>query len=191
VGIARVVIRTRQRLAALIARGPVLILDVIRYPHELRDPLDLELPDENAKKAGLDAREIQMAERLVEGMTGKWDPTKYKDEYFDALMGVIEEKAKTGQTEAIAAPDAPERPKAGERDLMALLKKSLDAAESGEIPHLAPPPFSAGTKKKTAKTAKTKTRGTRARAAARGGRWASKRTGRSGTSRARRSRKAK
>jgi DNA end-binding protein Ku len=127
VGIAKVVIRTKQRLAAVIPHDEVLVLEVLRYPHEIRKTSGLELPG-TGKKAGADPREVDMALRLVEGMSGDFDPTKYRDEYYDALMEVIEEKAKTGQIEAIEAPALPKSPKGGARDLMSLLKKSLEEA---------------------------------------------------------------
>lgn len=136
VGIAKVVIRTKQRLAAVIPRDKVLVLDILRYPHEIRDADNLELP-ESGKKAGVDPREIEMAVRLVEGMTGEWQPDKYKDDYYDALMKVIEEKAKTGQVEAIEAPATPAAPKES-KDLMSLLKRSLDEAAAPKARAKAP-----------------------------------------------------
>jgi DNA end-binding protein Ku len=125
VGIAKVVIRTRQYLAAVVARGDVLTLELMRYAHELRDPKDLDVPH---GKQGVSERELQMAERLVEGMVEKWDPEKYKDDYRRDLMKMIKERVEAGELEASSEPaPKPERPAGGQVvDLMALLKSSLE-----------------------------------------------------------------
>ena len=107
VGIAKVVIRTRQYLAAVVARGDVLTLELLRYAHELRDPSELDVP---GGKAGVTDREMEMAERLVEGMVEAWEPEKYKDNYRQELMKMIEKRVEAGQLESSSAP-AP-KPKA-------------------------------------------------------------------------------
>ncbi|HKI04004.1 MAG TPA: Ku protein [Thermoanaerobaculia bacterium] len=124
VGIAKVVIRTRQYLAAVVARGDVLTLELLRYAHELRDPSELEVPK---GKEGVSERELEMAERLVEGMVEAWDPEKYKDDYRKDLMKMIEERVEAGQLEESPEPAAkPERPAGNVVDLMALLKQSVE-----------------------------------------------------------------
>jgi DNA end-binding protein Ku len=124
VGIARVVIRTRQYLAAVVARGDVLTLELLRYAHELRDPDELDVPH---GKAGVTDREIDMAERLVEGMVSEWDPEKYKDEYRRDLMKMIEERVEAGQLESSPEPaPRPQRAASNVVDLMALLKQSVE-----------------------------------------------------------------
>jgi DNA end-binding protein Ku len=124
VGIAKVVIRTRQYLAAVVARGDVLTLELLRYPHELRDPSELDVPH---GKEGVSDREIDMAERLVEGMVSAWEPEKYKDTYRDDLMKMIEKRVEAGQLES--SPEPAPKPKADRSnvvDLMALLKQSVE-----------------------------------------------------------------
>ncbi|HSS50147.1 MAG TPA: Ku protein [Thermoanaerobaculia bacterium] len=126
VGIAKVVIRTRQYLAAVVARGEsdVLTLELMRYAHELRDPEDLDVP---RGKSGVSDKELQMAIRLVEGMEEAWDPDQYKDDYRNDLMKLIEERAESGELEGSTAPvPKPEATGAKVVDLMALLKQSLD-----------------------------------------------------------------
>jgi DNA end-binding protein Ku len=126
VGIAKVVIRTRQYLAAVVARGEsdVLTLELMRYAHELRDPEDLDVP---RGKSGVSEKELQMAMRLVEGMEEAWDPDQYKDNYRSDLMKLIEERAESGELEGSTAPvPKPEATGAKVVDLMALLKRSLD-----------------------------------------------------------------
>jgi len=127
VGIAKVVIRTRQYLAAVVARGEsdVLTLELMRYAHELRDPEDLDVP---RGKSGVSEKELQMAIRLVEGMEEAWDPDQYKDDYRSDLMKLIEERAESGELEGSTAPvPKPEAAGAKVVDLMAMLKQSLDA----------------------------------------------------------------
>ncbi len=124
VGIAKVVIRTRQYLAVVVARGDVLTLELLRYAHELRDPSELDVP---GGKAGVTDREIDMAERLVEGMVAAWDPEKYKDTYRQDLMKMIEKRVEAGQLES--SPEPAPKPKADRGnvvDLMALLKQSVE-----------------------------------------------------------------
>jgi DNA end-binding protein Ku len=129
VGIAKVVIRTRQSLAAVVARGDVLTLELLRYAHELRDPSELDVP-RGKEKVG--ERELQMAERLVEGMVTAWKPEKYKDDYRQDLMKMIEERVESGQLEASAEPaPRPARAASNVVDLMALLKQSVEQGGRG------------------------------------------------------------
>lgn len=125
VGIAKVVIRTRQYLSAVVARGDVLTLELLRFAHELRDPSELDVPK---SKEGVSARELDMAERLVEGMVDAWDPEKYKDDYRKDLMKTIKERAEAGQLEESPEPDEPKPQRKADNvvDLMALLKRSVE-----------------------------------------------------------------
>jgi DNA end-binding protein Ku len=125
VGIARVVLRTRQHLAALMVRGKALVLNLLRYPHELRSVADLDVP----KGAAVSPREAQMAKQLIDGMTGKWDPSRFKDEYRDDVMALVRKKIKSNQTHTILEPDeegASPAPRREVVDLMPLLKASLE-----------------------------------------------------------------
>lgn len=122
-GIASVVIRTKQYLAALVAEDDVLVLNTLRYADELKAPAELEIP-----KAKVTSKELDMALRLVEDMAGKWDPKKYKDTYREDLLKRIKEKVKAGQTEELTEPekDAAKPKSADVIDLMTLLKKSVE-----------------------------------------------------------------
>jgi DNA end-binding protein Ku len=153
VGIAKVVIRTRQYLAAVVARGDVLTLELLRYAHELRDPSELDIPK---GKEGVSERELEMAERLVEGMVEAWDPEKYKDDYRRDVMKMIEERVEAGQLESSPEPAAkPERPAGGQVvDLMALLKRSV---EEGGATKKSPAPKTAEKKTASKKTPAKKT----------------------------------
>jgi len=122
VGLATVVIRTREHLAALYAVENVLVLNTLRYANELRDPKDLKLP-EDLKSAKVTPKELDMAERLVDDMAVDFDPAKYHDTYRDDLLKMIEEKA---SGKAKAAPKAKRAPRGAEViDFAALLEKSL------------------------------------------------------------------
>src|SRR5262249_31322770 len=125
VGIARVVIRSRQHLAALLADGPVLVLNLLRFSHELRDPSALTLP--GAKSAAGSHQELKMAEQLVETMSGKWNPEKYRDEYHQDLLQMIDKKIKSGQTRVTEPVEAVRKPPRQGKvvDIMHLLRQSV------------------------------------------------------------------
>jgi DNA end-binding protein Ku len=128
VGIAKLVLRTRQRLAALVVWKDVIVANVLRYAYEVRDPAkELDLPEGSLEKQGISEKEIAMASQLVEGMSSEWDPTAFKDEYHDDVLALVEKKIKEGRGESIEtkAP-ARKKPKADVLDLMPLLKESLE-----------------------------------------------------------------
>lgn len=123
VGIAQVVLRTRQHLAALVPHDDVLVLLLLRYAHELRTPKEIDHP--TVGKATVSAAERRMAEQLVEGMSGPFEPGELRDTYFDDVMDLIDKKVKSGKPTAISHPKMP-KPKAGKVvDLADLLKQSL------------------------------------------------------------------
>jgi len=132
VALAKVVIRTRQHLAALVPHGPLLMLEILRYPHELRAADTLKLPPADITEAGLTETDLAIAAQLVEIISRPFDPSaeEYRDTYRDAVLALIERKAEGG---AVAAPE--EVPEAwaetGEViDITELLKASLEAARA-------------------------------------------------------------
>jgi DNA end-binding protein Ku len=134
VGIARVVLRTRQRLAALLVRDRVLVLDLLRYAHEIKGADEIDAPAKTTKAAGLTEAEIKMAEQLVAGMAGRWEPSRYKDTYHDDVLALVRRKVRSGKTHTILEPEAPsakESSRSDVMDLMPLLKRSI-AARAGE-----------------------------------------------------------
>ncbi len=162
VGIARVVIRTREYLAAVIARGPMLVLEVLRYPYEIRSADDLEVPGDDLDELGVSEKELKMAEMLVDQMVESWEPSKYKDRYRDDLLARIQEKIAAGETEAAAGAEVEEEPEAGAGvvDIMSLLKRSVErvgkareADESGGEEKAAKPSKGSGSGRKGRKTA--------------------------------------
>jgi len=128
VGIARVVLRTRQHVAALMVRGKALVLNLLRYPHELRSAESLDVPGKKGAQAAVSPREVQMAQQLIQGMTGKWNPARFKDEYRDDVMALVRKKIRSNQTHTILEPESEEErpvPRRDVVDLMPLLKASL------------------------------------------------------------------
>jgi len=129
VGVAEVVIRTAQHLAAVVPHDRALLLVTLRYADELLTPRDLDLTPKRGKGAGVSAKEAALARRLVDELTEKWDPAQYKHTYHDDLMARIEQKIKAGKTAEITKPES--RGGRGPRtaqviDLADLLRKSLD-----------------------------------------------------------------
>ncbi len=121
VGIAKVVIKTREHLAAVKAQGEVLVLELMHFAGEIIESEELHVP--GSTKIG--KKEADMAKQLVESMTGKWEPEKYKDDYKEALMDVIEEKVAAGGKD-LAKPKKTKGVKATNViDLVAVLQKSI------------------------------------------------------------------
>lgn len=129
--IAKIVIRTRQHIAAVMPFDNILNLITLRYPSELKAPADLDVPSENPKQAGLSAREVEMALSLVNSMSSPWDPDAFHDSYRDDVLALIKKKIKSKQTHAVAQADErkPDDGRTGTNvvDLMALLKKSIES----------------------------------------------------------------
>jgi DNA end-binding protein Ku len=128
VGIATVVIRTRQYLAAVMPQDDLLVMNTLRYADEIRDAGELGLDFSGAK---ISAKEIDLALRLIRDMEEKWKPAQYKDTYREDLLKRIEEKVKAGQTEELTRPRK-EKAEGGAEiiDLMALLKKSVEGKKA-------------------------------------------------------------
>ena len=135
VAVAKVVIRTRQHLAALIVQGPLLVLDLLRFPDELRDASGLDLPA-SPKRAEFSSQEMKMAEHLVEMMSSEWSPADYRDEYREDLLKLIDKKVRAGQTKSIEKGEPAVRPERGAKviDMVHLLRQSLDQARKKEEP---------------------------------------------------------
>jgi DNA end-binding protein Ku len=128
VGIARVVIRTREYLAAVMPQDDALLLILLRYPQELVDAADYSLPDKAASSYRITPRELAMAGDLIESMSGDWKPGDYRDEFRDKLRKVIEKRLKTkGVTATVEEDDdnVAEDATTNVVDFMALLKKSI------------------------------------------------------------------
>lgn len=124
VAVGQIVIRSRQRLCALVPQGDALVLEVLRYPYELRNAAALDLPGSDLDALGVTEAESALAEQLVATIETDWDPSRYRDTYHDDLLALIERKA---AGEAIEAPE-PAAPGAEVVDIMDLLKRSVEQA---------------------------------------------------------------
>lgn len=129
VGIAQVVLRTRQHRAALRVRDDALVLVLLRDAAELVPTGELEVPGRDLAKLGVSAKELAIATKLVEGMAAPWRPEKYRDTYQDDLRALIEKRIASGQTHEVeAAEPLPRRRTREVVDLMPLLQRSLERA---------------------------------------------------------------
>jgi len=127
VGIAKVVIKTREHLASVKPHRNALVLELMHFADELADPSELKLP--HAREIG--PKELKMAESLIESMSGKWDAKKYKDEYREALTDLIEEKVKSGG-KAVPGKKAPASKTTKVVDLVSVLQQSLEQVQSAK-----------------------------------------------------------
>jgi DNA end-binding protein Ku len=134
--VAKVVIRTRQHLAVLFVQDKVLILNLLRFAHELRDASALDVPGNDDKASKVSNKEVKMAEHLVATMLGKWNPETYRDEYRDDVLRLIEKKVESGQTKSVeAAEPAPRAKRTGKVvDIMHLLRQSVEHARKKDEP---------------------------------------------------------
>lgn len=127
IGVASVVLHNKQHLAALIPVGPMLALNTLRWAAEVRDFDEFKLPPEGMKAAGVTTRELDMAKKLINDMSDKWDPSQYHDTFHDDIMALVDRKIRAGKTEEITEVEAPResRQSADILDLSDLLKRSL------------------------------------------------------------------
>ena len=120
VGIAKVSIRQREYLAAVKPHKAALMLETMHFADEITDPEELKLPAEGAK---IDSRQLKIAEQLITGLSGKFNPEQYKDTYREALLKVIDDKLKGKTISKPAAAFTAQSTKVV--DIMEKLKESL------------------------------------------------------------------
>src|SRR5437763_4579586 len=119
VGIAKVVLKSREHLAAVKSVGEMMTLQTMRFAHEIVSTEELNLP----KKAEISKKEMDLANMLIDSMSDKFDARKYKDEYHDKVLEIIQMKV-AGVSPQVPAPAAPGPAKVV--DLMEILKQSLN-----------------------------------------------------------------
>jgi len=129
VGIAKVVVRTREYLCAVMPNEDALVLMILRYPQELVDPEEYALPTGSLSDYRISSKETAMAEQLIESMAGEWDPSQYHDEFRERLQGILTRRIKEkGGTATVEEEPAPREDAATNVvDFMSLLQKSLEA----------------------------------------------------------------
>jgi DNA end-binding protein Ku len=126
VAVARVAIRSKERLATLRVYDETLVLETMYWPDEIRRTDDLDLAAGRAKPS---AKEVQMARSLVESLADRFAPERYEDRYRIALQELIERKMK-GEQRAVRR----RKPEPKVIDLMAALQASVEQARAGKKP---------------------------------------------------------
>ncbi|MFS4457536.1 Ku protein [Bdellovibrio sp. HCB2-146] len=128
VAIGKIVIRVKQHLAMIMARRGHLVLELLRFAHQVKSEKQVQLMTASAKKTPYTQKELKMAEDLIDGMTSDWKPEQYKDTYYNDIMKAIQNKVKQGKGYRVAEPKKEEKivPTDNVIDLMPLLKKSLE-----------------------------------------------------------------
>ena len=155
IGIARVVMHTKEHLAALIPTGASLVLNTLRWAGEIRPVTDLKLPAEGKTAAGLKPGELKMAAQLISDMTGPWKLNDYSDKFSDAILALVSKKVEAGETATVTTlEDAPSDAAATNVvDLTALLAKSLAKSQPAGSAEGSAQKVVAPAKKSAAKTA--------------------------------------
>jgi len=125
IGIAKIILRDAQHLAAVEAIGDALVLTMMRFSDELADLEDFKFP----RKADLRPGELKMAQQLIDNLVSEWEPAKYTDEYKENLLRVINAKVKGRKPKLIAEETTPQQ--AEVVDLMARLRSSLEGKKAG------------------------------------------------------------
>ena len=123
VGIAKVVIKTRQHLAAVKPEGNALVLELMHFAEELVDSSALQIPGQT----DVAGKELDMARELIQRMTDKWDPEKFTDDYRHAIMDMIHKKIESGGEE-IPEPTTGKKRSSKVIDLVSVLQESLEQA---------------------------------------------------------------
>jgi DNA end-binding protein Ku len=124
VAVALVVIRTRQHLCAVVPEGRGLVLEILRFSHQLKSHELKPMARVAEVPPAATSKERALAEKLIEGMVGRWDPTKYRDSYAEDLLAAIRQKDKSGRVEPV---NVPARREATVTDLAELLRRSIGA----------------------------------------------------------------
>ena len=156
VGIGRVVIRTKEYLAMVTPEGDALLMILLRFPQEIVDISEYNIPEGSASKWHISPKEMEMATTLLESMSGEFKPEDYKDEFQDRLQAVIKRrmKEKGATTRVEEEAPAPHDATTNVVDFMSLLKKSLE--KKGESPRETARESSRAPAKKAAKKAAAK-----------------------------------
>lgn len=137
VAVAKFVLRNKQHLVAVMARGDYLILEMLRFSHEVQEVHEAHfLDDFDLDHIKVSPKEMKAAKTLVDEMTAKWDPDQYKDTYQDELLKYIKKKVKAGDIEDVEAPvEKIEETNTNVIDLMPFLEKSLRAGVAKKYVH--------------------------------------------------------
>ena len=127
IGIARVVIRTRESLCAVMPQGDALMLMMMRYPQELVDVGEYRLPEGESRDYRITDKELEFSEQLIKTMTGEWAPEDYRDEFRERLQEVISKRMKESGVVSPAEqePEVHDHAATNVVDFMELLQQSI------------------------------------------------------------------
>ena len=138
VGIAKVVMHTKEHLVCIFPQEKHLVLEILRFAHTLKNPDELKTNAKQRAVPQFKPQELKMAERLIDDMTSTWKPERYKDSYYGDLKKHIDARIKAGKGKEISPPEEKvDLPKKNVKsdDLMALLKKSLGQKKTTSRKH--------------------------------------------------------
>ena len=132
IGIARVVMHSKERLAVLVPNGPALVLNTIRWSTDLRSSDDIKVPPAGKSAAGIKEAELKMARQLISQMTKPWKPQNYADQFTAAIYALAAKRVKAGRTSQVTSlePGQPAPSRSNVIDLTELLKRSLRGRQS-------------------------------------------------------------
>ena len=125
VGIAQIVIHTRQHVAAVYPYEGVIVVQLLRYAHELKEPDDAGVKSVPHTAKGSRAPEFTMAQQLINSMVSDWKPEQFKDTYKEDVLRLIHQRAKKGASKSSPASNIPAATETKVLDLVAALKNSL------------------------------------------------------------------
>lgn len=131
VAIAKVVLRSKQHLCAVLPKDDYLILETLRFAHTLKETHEVDFLKDLKRPPKPTERELQMAKDLIESMSSDWAPDKYRDTYYEDVMKLIRQKIEKGEDYIAPETEKPEEiaPTAA-TDLLPLLRRSLEAKRS-------------------------------------------------------------
>jgi DNA end-binding protein Ku len=131
IGVGQVVIRTTHHLAAVMPVDEALMMITMRYANQIREHKEFDFPPMSLKSAGVTPKELDLARKLIDDMSGPFRPEEFEDTYNEDLMHRIEEKVARGETKVLTKPEGEKgEARTGQViDLMELLKKSIGSSE--------------------------------------------------------------
>lgn len=134
IGIARVVMHTKEYLAALVPAGPALVLNTLRWANEIRPWNELKLPAEGKKALGLKEGELKMAAQLIDDMTEPFATDRYNDRFTEAVHALVQQRVESGKTESVEPLEEGAAPASTGNvvDLTELLARSLGKKKAGD-----------------------------------------------------------
>lgn len=149
IGIARVVIRTRESLCAVVPQGNALLLLMMRYPQELVDISEYNIPEGARGDYRISPKEIEFSEQLIDSMAADWQPDDYQDQFRERLQKVIKERMKAHGV--VKHEEEEHQPGEGAAtnvvDFMSLLQQSIDRNKRTPAKKIVPSAAKAATKK--------------------------------------------